>query len=71
MEFSATVGHEEFTFSQINQSSYLVSSNRVSVIIYKGRNWQCADDVPYNLVSQLGQVIDQRCERGPREPGRP
>ena len=72
MEFSATIGQEQFTFSQINQSSYLVTSNRVSVIIYKGKGWQCADDVPDVLISQLGRVVDQYCERGgSREPGRP
>ncbi|HWJ28862.1 MAG TPA: hypothetical protein VNS32_20120 [Flavisolibacter sp.] len=63
MEFIATIGQEQFTFSQINRTSFLVTGSMVSLILYKVKNWQCADGVSRDLVSQLGRAIDQYHER--------
>ena len=58
MEFSLTVGQELYDFSQITTSSYLVTGRSLSIIIYKGKTWRCADIVPEKLVIALGAAVD-------------
>jgi hypothetical protein len=52
--------HEVYNFSQISTTSYLVTGNKFSIIIYKAKAWRCADDVPKGLVARLGEIVDQR-----------
>ena len=59
MEFSATIERELYSFSQVSNSSYLVTGNNLSIIVYKSKTWRCADDVPEKLVNTLGQVIEK------------
>ena len=38
----------------------MVTGKNLSLIIYKGRRWHCADDVPKKLVATLGRIIEER-----------
>jgi hypothetical protein len=60
MEFNATIENETYTFSSINSSSYLVTSQQNSYILYKVPQWQCADLIPARLLHQLAQIIEDR-----------
>lgn len=60
MEFNATIENETYTFSSINSSSYLVTSQQNSYILYKVAKWQCADLIPARLLHQLAQTIEDR-----------
>jgi hypothetical protein len=58
MEFKANVEGEIYSFSSINSSSYLVSSEEHQYILYKAASWQCADQISYALLKKLGEMID-------------
>jgi hypothetical protein len=59
MEFSTTIERELYSFSQVSNTSFLVTGNDLSIIVYKAKTWRCADDVPEKLVNTLGQVIEK------------
>jgi hypothetical protein len=58
MEFNAPVGNHIYNFSQISPTSYMVTGQDHSLIVYKASRWQCADDVPEKFVANLGKIID-------------
>ena len=58
MEFEAAVHGENYRFSILNDTSVLVSCRHGEYILYKTRNWRCADDLPRPLVEELGEVIE-------------
>lgn len=58
MEFKATLLGTIYTFSFINNSSVLISSNNAEYILYKNRQWQCADQITEKLLKSFGNVLD-------------
>lgn len=66
MEFEAAVQGEDFRFSFLNNTSVLVSGRRGEYILYKNRSWRCADDLPDELVEELGEIIDEHSQVGSR-----
>ncbi len=60
MEFKANIENELYTFSSINSSSYLVTGQQNSYILYKASQWQCADLIPNKLLRKLAEVIEQQ-----------
>ena len=59
MEFEAAVRGEEYHFSFLNNTSVLVSGRKGEYILYKTKSWHCADDLPSEMVEELGEVIDE------------
>lgn len=59
MEFEAAVRGEDYRFSLLNHTSVLVSSKRGEYILYKGNRWRCADELPSEIVEELGDVIEK------------
>lgn len=59
MKFEATVQNQEYTFTSINSTSFLVSGKSGEYILYKTKKWNCADDVPKEFIQKLGAVIDE------------
>jgi hypothetical protein len=62
MEFEAEVHGEEYRFSFLNNESVLVSGKKGEYILYKNRTWRCADDLPREIVEELGDVIEERLQ---------
>jgi len=60
MEFKANVGNQIYSFAYINNTSYLVTGNTDSFILYKSLQWQCADQISSRLLKQLAEVIEQQ-----------
>jgi hypothetical protein len=58
MEFAADIRGENYRFSFLNSYSVLVSSHRGEYILYKNQRWRCADDVPREMIEELGEIID-------------
>jgi hypothetical protein len=58
MEFEAAVRGEKYRFSFLNTTSVLVSGRLGEYILYKTKSWLCADDLPLEIVEELGEVID-------------
>ena len=59
MEFEAEINGEGYRFTPLNNSSVLVSGNRGEYILYKHQTWRCADDLPREMVTEFGQIIDE------------
>ena len=66
MKFCATVMGNSYTFEFINNSSVLVSGNNTEYILFKSRNWQCADQVEKKLLKNLGEAIDRLQQAAPQ-----
>ena len=67
MEFEAAVGGEDYRFSFLNNTSVLVSGRQGEYILYKNKNWRCADDLPTEIVEEFGDIIDEHVQvRGSR-----
>jgi hypothetical protein len=62
MEFEAAVRGKEYRFSFLNNTSVLVSSRHDEYILYKNKKWQCADDLPIEMVEEFGDVIDEHLQ---------
>jgi|GEM_PF-1481891 len=60
MEFKATVENQLYIFTSISTSSYLVTGQDNSYILYKSSQWQCADLIPGKLLKKLGEVIEEQ-----------
>lgn len=59
MEFEAAVRGEEYRFSFLNTTSFLVSGRQGEYILYKNKSWRCADDLPDEMVEELGEIIEE------------
>lgn len=59
MEFDATIQGNQYKFYFINPQSVLISGADAEYILYKGKQWQCADEITESLLCSLGQTIDQ------------
>jgi hypothetical protein len=59
MEFTAVIQGENFHFSPLNQNSFLICGNHREYILYKSKNWQCADEISTDLLYKLGKVIEE------------
>jgi hypothetical protein len=59
MEFVTAVRGEDYHFSFLNNQSVLVSSRKGEYILYKTKTWRCADDVPQEMIEELGEIIDE------------
>jgi hypothetical protein len=62
MEFEAEVRGEDYHFTSLNNSSVLVSGKKGEYILYKNRTWRCADDLPREIVEELGGIIEERMQ---------
>jgi hypothetical protein len=67
MEFEAVVRGEDYRFSLLNNSSVLVSGQQGEYILYKNKRWRCADDIPSEMIEELGEVIEEHLQ----DSGRP
>jgi hypothetical protein len=62
MEFEATVLGQTYRFSLLNPTSVWISGKNVEYILYKTKEWRCADDISHHLLQQFGQVIEQQLQ---------
>jgi hypothetical protein len=62
MEFEAAVRGKDYRFSLLNNTSFLVSGQQGEYILYKNKIWRCADDLPTEIVEELGDVIDEHLQ---------
>lgn len=62
MEFAAVVCGNQYQFVLLNKNSFLVSGNNVEYILYKGKDWRCADEIKYGLLLELGEVIEEHLQ---------
>lgn len=62
MEFYAIVDGERFQFSFITDHSVLVTGTHAAYILYKKKQWQCADEISNKLLKSLGNVLDERLQ---------
>ena len=60
MEFFEWIHGENFQFSKIGNQQFLISSENKEYIIYKKKDWVCAEEVPEELLENLGAAIDKR-----------
>jgi hypothetical protein len=59
MEFEATVQNTSYTFNFINNTSVLISGNNAEYILYKTKQWHCADIISEKLLKNLGNAIEE------------
>ena len=59
MEFDTTVLGEHYSVSFLDQTSVLVSGREREYILYKTKDWKCADNISIELVSLLGEAIER------------
>jgi hypothetical protein len=59
MEFEAELQGQFYHFTQIDNSSVLVSGMHGEYILYKNRSWRCADELPRQMLEELGEIIDE------------
>jgi len=59
MEFDSELQGEHYHFTSINSNSILVSGRNAEYILYKNRTWRCADELPREIVEELGEIIDE------------
>jgi hypothetical protein len=64
MEFDAEVRGQDYHFSFLNNYSVLVSARHGEYILYKNSTWRCADDLPRDVVEELGEIIDEHLPAG-------
>jgi hypothetical protein len=58
MEFEAAVSGTNYTFSFINDTSVLISGENAEYILYKIKQWHCADEISESLLEDLSAAID-------------
>ena len=63
MEFYELIHGENFQFSKIGNQQFLISSENKEYILYKKNDWVCAEDVPEELLENLGAAIDKRIKQ--------
>lgn len=59
MNFEALVNGEMYSFYFIKETMVLVSSSQAEYILYKKKQWHCADDISPALLGMLGTAIEQ------------
>jgi hypothetical protein len=59
MQFNANVSGENYQFYFINSSTVLVSGSKGEYILYKTRNWNCADEIPKDLLYRFNEILEQ------------
>jgi hypothetical protein len=59
MNFEALVNGEMYSFYFIKETMVLVSSSQAEYILYKKKQWHCADDIPLSLLGMLGSAIEE------------
>lgn len=59
MEFEAELQGKCYHFTQLDNSSVLVSGKNGEYILYKNRSWRCADELPRQMLAELGEIIDE------------
>ena len=62
MNFDALVNGELYSFYFIKETTVLVSSSQEEYILYKKKQWHCADQIPANLVNMLGSAIEDHAK---------
>ena len=63
MEFYELIHGENFQFSKIGNQQFLISSENKEYILYKKNDWVCAEDVPEELLENLGAAIEKRIKQ--------
>jgi len=58
MDFEATIQNTHYSFNFINSTSVLISGNNAEYILYKNKQWQCADIINEKLLRNLGNAIE-------------
>ena len=58
MEFDATIQGVHYNFNFINSTSVLISGHNAEYILYKTKQWQCADVIKPALLKSLGNAIE-------------
>ena len=59
MEFVATIEGQKYRFSYLNKNSFLISGNQCEYIVYKTKEWKCADEITSDLLETFGEVIEE------------
>jgi len=62
MNFEALVNGELYSFYFIKDTTVLVSSAKAEYILYKKKQWHCADEIPQNLLNMLGSAIESHAK---------
>jgi competence transcription factor ComK len=65
MEFEATIQNTSYTFNFINNTSVLISGNNAEYILYKNKQWHCADIINEKLLKNLGNAIEEHLKLSP------
>jgi len=60
MEFKARVEDQIYSFASINSTSYLVTGNHDSFILYKSQQWECAGEISSTLLKKLAEQIEHQ-----------
>jgi hypothetical protein len=63
MEFYELIHGENFQFSKIGNQQFLISSENKEYILYKKNDWVCAEEVPEELLENLGAAIEKRIKQ--------
>jgi len=59
MDFETTIQNTRYRFNFINNTSVLISGNNAEYILYKNKQWHCADLINEKLLKHLGEAIEQ------------
>jgi hypothetical protein len=62
MNFEALVNGELYSFYFIKDTMVLVSCSEAEYILYKKKQWHCADQIPQALLSMLGSAIEDHAK---------
>jgi hypothetical protein len=60
MEFNELIEGEKYQFSKIGNQIFLISSRNNEYILYKKKEWTCAEEVPEDLLENLAAAIEKR-----------
>ncbi len=64
MRFEAVVHNTHYSFSFINNTSVLISTDNAEYILYKNKQWCCADMINEKLLKSLGNAIEDHLSAG-------
>ena len=63
MEFDAVVSGDNYRFSSLSQTSFLVSGPKAEYILYnRNQHWHCADEIEKDLLQKLSGVLEDRLQ---------
>lgn len=62
MEFNSVVAGKKYQFAFLNKTTVLITGYNEEYILYKNKEWKCADEISQHLLEELGEAIESRSQ---------